>query len=582
LTTFCPKEILEEIRNRASIVGVISEYVSLKKAGKNYQGLCPFHNEKTPSFTVSEEKQVFYCFGCQKGGDVITFFREINNLSFIEAVTELGRRYGVSLPAFEQSTAKKQGESESFLSINESACAYFHSVLMKLPEGQPGREYLKKRGVAPEMWKAFSLGYSAERWDGLVSYLKVKKIPLEAAKSVGLVSSRKSGGYFDYFRGRILFPITSLSGRPIGFGGRTVGGSSPKYLNSPDSVIYRKAQSLFGLSVTREAIVREDRVVIVEGYFDLVSLYQAGIKTVVSPLGTALTSSQIRILKRFTSNIVMLFDGDEAGEKAVLRSLELFLAEGLLPRVVIMPSGLDPDECVRQKGRLYFENEIAQAPLLLNYFISKAIDKTDILRPLGKSAVVEKVMPILNAIHDPIVQDEYIRELAERLSVREDHIRQFIQNDSLSRGRKEFRYPEEDRREEFLLALVLRKPCLLTAMDQSDVLKDFINPRFRSLGAALITMYKQDGKVDVTRLIDIVGEKQGALITELTLREDTLEDSDEGFSDCIRQIKRSRIKKMKMELTKQIRKAQENHNESEIRALNRKKALLIDQERNLN
>lgn len=581
MTTFCPKEILEEIRNRATIVGVISEYVSLKKAGKNYQGLCPFHNEKTPSFTVSEEKQIFYCFGCQKGGDVIAFFREIHNLSFIEAVAELGRRYGVALPAQDPATAKKQGESETFLSVNERACDYFHAVLMKLPEGQPGREYLARRRVAPDMWKAFSLGYSAEKWDGLVSYLRAKRISLEAARSIGLVSARKSGGYFDYFRGRILFPITSLSGRPIGFGGRTIGESSPKYLNSPDSVIYKKAQSLFGLSVTRDALVREDRALIVEGYFDLISLYQAGIQSVVSPLGTALTSSQIRILKRFTSNAVMLFDGDEAGEKAALRSLELFLAEAISPRVVIMPAGLDPDECIAQKGRPYFERAIAQAPSLLSYFITRAIDRTDITRPQGKSAVIRKVMPILNTIPDPIVQNEYIRELAERMNVREDHIRLLVENHSTGRDRRELRYPEEDQREEFLLALVLREPRLLTAMDQSDVLKDFSNPRFRNLGAALITLFKKDGTIDLALLIDAVGQHEAALVTQLSLREDTLEDSDEGFTDCIRQIKRSRIRKLQMDLTRQIRRAEEKHDESEIRALNRKKALLIAEDKNL-
>lgn len=582
MTTFFPKETLEEIRSRANIVGIISDYVSLKKAGRNYQGLCPFHNEKTPSFTVSEEKQVFYCFGCQKGGDVITFIKEINNLSFPEAVYHLAQRYGVTVPAPDDSQGRRPADTEALLSVNEKALAYFHAILMKRAEGHVGREYLKKRRISREVCETFSLGYAADRWDGLVSFLAKEKVSLEAAKSVGLISSRKEGGYFDYFRKRIIFPIRNLYGRPIGFGGRVISGGTPKYLNSPDSSIYKKTYSLFGLPITREAITTEDRVLIVEGYFDLLSLYQAGIRSVASPLGTALTSGHIRALKRYTTNMYVLFDADEAGKKATLRSLELFLEEGLSPRVVIMPAGHDPDEVINQKGPEYFQQQISQAPFLIDYFIGKTIARNDITHPDGKSAVIKGVMPILNQIGDPIVQDDYIRRLAEKLSVREDRIRRFAKETSVLTQQQALVYPEEDRREAFLLALVLKKPDLLDALEQANVLQDLDNADLRALGNIVLREYKEHGEVEIKRFIDGLDGKQRNLITALSLKEEHFGDSNESFKDCIRQIKRRTIMKMRMQLTEQIKKAQAEHNESALRDLNRQKALLLMQEKDLN
>jgi len=572
---------LAEIRSRANIVDIISEYVTFKKAGKNYLALCPFHSEKTPSFHVNEEKQIFYCFGCQKGGDVITFLREINNLSFVEAVSQLANRYGLSLPPPSSYRKEKATDQETFLEINEKAMHFFHHVLMQRPEGEVGRKYLKKRGIDQKIWETFKLGYALETWDSLATFLNKGNIPLQLAKQLGLIAPREKGGFFDCFRGRIIFPIFNLNGRTIGFGGRAIAGGTPKYLNSSDSMIYKKSSSLFGLPITRNSIAKEDQVLIVEGYFDLLSLFQAGICPVVSPLGTALTGVHIQTLKRFTSRFYVVFDADEAGDKAALRSLEMFLNEGLSPRVVILPSGSDPDEFIQQKGVENFRKKMEIAPLLIEYFIERAIEKKNLSLPEGKVEVVKEVMPIIGHIREPIVQDEYIRKLSERLGVREDRIRSLGLSPAPHRA-KELSSPiDETRREEFLLTLMLQKPELILSVDAVEVVDDLDSHLLQEIAKTVIALYQKEGEVEITTLIDQLGDEKGKLATRLSLKEENFANITESLKDCILQIKRNKFKKMKAQLTLKIKKAQDSRDEAKIRDLNEQKVKLILQEKNL-
>lgn len=581
MASFFPKEKLAEIRSRANIVDIISEYVTFKKAGKNYLALCPFHSEKTPSFHVNEEKQIFYCFGCQKGGDVITFLREINNLSFVEAVSQLANRYGLSLPPPSSYRKEKATDQETFLEINEKAMHFFHHVLMQRPEGEVGRKYLKKRGIDQKIWETFKLGYALETWDSLATFLNNGNIPLQLAKQLGLIAPREKGGFFDCFRGRIIFPIFNLNGRTIGFGGRAIAGGTPKYLNSSDSMIYKKSSSLFGLPITRNSIAKEDQVLIVEGYFDLLSLFQAGICPVVSPLGTALTGVHIQTLKRFTSRFYVVFDADEAGDKAALRSLEMFLNEGLSPRVVILPSGSDPDEFIQQKGVENFRKKMEIAPLLIEYFIERAIEKKNLSLPEGKVEVVKEVMPIIGHIREPIVQDEYIRKLSERLGVREDRIRSLGLSPAPHRA-KELSSPiDETRREEFLLTLMLQKPELILSVDAVEVVDDLDSHLLQEIAKTVIALYQKEGEVEITTLIDQLGDEKGKLATRLSLKEENFANITESLKDCILQIKRNKFKKMKAQLTLKIKKAQDSRDEAKIRDLNEQKVKLILQEKNL-
>jgi DNA primase len=346
-------------------------------------------------------------------------------------------------------------------------------------------------------------------------------------------------------------------------------------------MIYKKSSSLFGLPITRNSIAKEDQVLIVEGYFDLLSLFQAGICPIVSPLGTALTGVHIQTLKRFTSRFYVVFDADEAGDKAALRSLEMFLNEGLSPRVVILPSGSDPDEFIQQKGVENFREKMEIAPLLIEYFIERAIEKKNLSLPEGKVEVVKEVMPIIGHIREPIVQDEYIRKLSERLGVREDRIRSLGLSPAPHRA-KELSSPiDETRREEFLLTLMLQKPELILSVDAVEVVDDLDSHLLQEIAKTVIALYQKEGEVEITTLIDQLGDEKGKLATRLSLKEENFANITESLKDCILQIKRNKFKKMKAQLTLKIKKAQDSRDEAKIRNLNEQKVKLILQEKNL-
>ncbi|MBE7415901.1 MAG: DNA primase, partial [Deltaproteobacteria bacterium] len=336
-----PKDKIEEIRERASIVQVVSEYVPLTKRGANHLGLCPFHSEKTPSFTVSEEKKIFYCFGCNATGNVITFLMKKEGLAFPDAVRSLAARYGITIS--ESVRPGAPDKREAVYSALKAASEYFLAEL-RTSEGARAREYLKGRGLTGELAKSFMIGFAPDRWDGLTGHLKRKGVDTDAALSAGLIVKReKSTGHYDRFRGRVVFPITDTRGRIIGFGGRTMDDKvQPKYLNSPESPVFRKGETLFGLSQAREAIQKEGSVIVVEGYFDLVALVKHGFNNSVATMGTALTAEHVRLLKGYTASIYCLFDADEAGKKAAIRGLDLFLNEDVACRAVLLDKGKDP------------------------------------------------------------------------------------------------------------------------------------------------------------------------------------------------------------------------------------------------
>ncbi|MGH7830300.1 MAG: DNA primase, partial [Candidatus Binatia bacterium] len=346
------EEKLAEIRERASIVEVISDHLTLKKTGRNHLGLCPFHAEKTPSFTVNEEKGIFHCFGCNVGGNVFNFLMQYEHLTFPEAVERVAKRYGIAVERLERPGLKRETEErESLYRINEKATAYFHQALFDRPEGKRALVYLKNRGVDEDMARRFLLGYASPAGQGLAGFLQREGFPLKDAVRLGLVSDKGSQRYGEKFVDRLMFPIVNPAGKIVGFGGRVVGDGLPKYLNSAETPLFRKGSNLYGLFHAKEAIREKDRVVLVEGYLDVIALSQFGISYAVATLGTALTPEQVRILGRYTRNIIALFDGDEAGRKAAARSFEIFIEGGLLGRVAFLPKGDDPDTFVRTRGK---------------------------------------------------------------------------------------------------------------------------------------------------------------------------------------------------------------------------------------
>lgn len=352
------REFIDKVRDANSIVDVVSRQVALKKSGGQYLGLCPFpdHKEKTPSFSVSESKQLYYCFGCKKAGNIFNFVEAIMGMNFPEAVEWLARQARIPIPegthADNQFRKSEDHEKRTLLAINDFATKYFSDELARSHSSDEIKDYLKARGISANTVKSFRLGYSLNHWDKLSSLMASHQIPLPKAESLGLIRHRKEGqeGYYDIFRHRLMFPILGLDGSCLGFGGRIIGEGEPKYLNSPESAVFHKGKIFYGLYESAKYIRAQDQVIVVEGYMDMLALFQAGIRNVVAPLGTALTSDQARLLKRFTRNVVMLFDGDSAGQMAAERSLPILLKEGLLPVGVTLPSDMDPDDFVQKYG----------------------------------------------------------------------------------------------------------------------------------------------------------------------------------------------------------------------------------------
>ena len=413
----------EEIKRTADIVELIGQYVQLKKAGLNHIGLCPFHGDKDPSFTVSQSKQMFHCFGCKKSGDIFTFWMEYHKVAFQQAIKDLADRYSVILPEKKISPAQKKelDLKELLYRINNAAAGYYNYILEKTDNGQKGIEYFEKRLVSRETVSKFKLGYALDGWDGLVKILSRKKISLEKAEQAGLLIPRKNGGYYDRFRGRVIFPIFDMEGRVAGFGGRVLDDSLPKYLNTPETPVFHKGELLYGLNMAFTHIRETGRVVIVEGYTDVLALNNYGFHGAVATLGTALTPAHIRKLKGFAKEIVVLFDSDAAGKNAAIKSLPLFLNEGLTARVMILPEGEDPDSFVNNRGLDSFLSLLDNSVPMFDFYVESKITGLE-SGVTGKVEILKEVIPVLSEISSDLQRSVYIRHFCEKCDIAESII----------------------------------------------------------------------------------------------------------------------------------------------------------------
>ncbi len=423
---FIPEEKIAEIRDAADIVDFISDTVILKKTGRNFIGLCPFHAEKTPSFTVSPEKQIFHCFGCGEGGNVFTFLMKSEGLAFPEALKKVAARCGIQMPArtIGGDRGKNSGERERLLAVNRLALDFFRQNLAHADRSRRARAYLLRRGIDAEAMDRFGVGYAPPGWENLANYLVRRKVAARWGAMCGLLVARKErDGYYDRFRDRIMLPIFDLSGQVVAFGGRVMDDSVPKYLNSPETPVFSKGRTLFNLHRARSKCRQADSVLIVEGYFDLISLVQKGIENVVATLGTALTGDHVQRLKGCTRNMVLVFDGDAAGLQAARRSYAVFANRGVNAKVVVLPAGHDPDSYVRQFGRDGFLRKVETAEGIVTFLIDAAIRRHgDSIA--GRVRAVDELMPVLAAIDDRVARSLYLRELAERVGVPEADILQ--------------------------------------------------------------------------------------------------------------------------------------------------------------
>ncbi|MGA2464716.1 MAG: DNA primase [Thermodesulfobacteriota bacterium] len=568
---FFPEEKVSEIRDRASILEVVSDYINLKKAGKHYKGLCPFHSEKTPSFMVNEEKQIFHCFGCGAGGDVFTFLMKVGNFSFPQAVEELAKRYGVRLPSRELSPAKKKemAKREILFQINQMASEYFHDLLYRQREGDEGRRYLSQRGLSEKIIKEHRLGYSLERWDGLVQHLQEKKVSLELAWELGLIFPKKRGGWYDAFRGRILFPIFDLHQRVVGFGGRLIREGEPKYLNSPESSIYHKGEILYGLQVAKGYIPEKDCVIIAEGYFDLLTLHQFGLKHNVATLGTALTAQHVRILKRYTKNLITVFDADEAGIKASLRALPLFLEEEVAGKTVLLPEGEDPDEFLRKGNLEDFEERVIHAVPLIDFFFEWLMKTHDIKSIDGKVKVAEEGMALIDKIPNKIRKNFYTKTLAEKLDLPESLLMERLRSSPKDRIKAEEdlkKRPIErsfPKSEEMVVRLMIHHPEMIPAITKEGILREFESPVLQKMAEGLEGLYQKRGRLDLTEALGCFEEDLKERLSEFAFQESDLKagDREKILKDCIQKIRKKKLKKDEGEILKRIKEAEKQKGE---------------------
>jgi len=384
-----PEEYINDLRHRADIVTIISEFVSLKKQGRNYMGMCPFHSEKTPSFVVSPEKQIYHCFGCGKGGNVFSFLMEKNAMTFPEAIEFLAKRLGVVLPqsSISPEKAKQDSLKKRYYHINEITAKFYQQRLLD-QTGRDAMQYLQRRGLHSTTLEKFLLGYAPTDWSKLINYLSNQGIAEQELLTLGLAVKTQKGTLIDRFRNRIIYPIMDEAGRIIGFGGRVLDDSQPKYLNSPDTPLFSKGKHLYGLNLAKGSIREQDRAIIMEGYMDVITSWQNGFTNVVGTLGTALTPDQVRLLMRYSYNMFICFDADSAGQKAALRGLDILQELGCNVSVVSIPGSKDPDDFIRKEGRARFTEIVERAHNLLEYKLIKLMEQHNTQSVSGRIKVV--------------------------------------------------------------------------------------------------------------------------------------------------------------------------------------------------
>ncbi len=421
-----PQTFIDDLRRQADIVRVIQDYVSLKKKGANWMACCPFHKEKTPSFSVSPAKEIFYCFGCHKGGSVFNFVMEMERVAFPDAIKIVAEKSGVPLPKLVDDSRfeTRRQESDDVIELNKWALEWWEQQLEQSAEARIARDYLSQRQITEETRKTFRIGYAPDSWEALSSQLKRKGATQLQIEHSGLVVRKDEGGSYDRFRGRLILPVVDIQGRPIAFGGRTLKNEDAKYINSPETAAYIKGRNLFGLNLTREEIRRQGYVILVEGFLDLIVPYQFGVRNIVASLGTALTPEQVKLLGRFARKVVVNYDGDRAGVQAAKRAIETLLAEDLEVKVLVLPDNADPDEFIKNKGVGEYQRQRGEAQPHIQFVIDQAVRDRNLRRPADKAAAVEEVLPFVRAVRSRIQKREYFDIAMDALRVQPEQRRE--------------------------------------------------------------------------------------------------------------------------------------------------------------
>ncbi|MFA5092952.1 MAG: DNA primase [Candidatus Omnitrophota bacterium] len=571
-----PENLLEEILSRTDIVEVISGYITLKKSGRNFKTNCPFHHEKTASFMVSAERQIYHCFGCGESGNAFKFLMRHERMEFPEAVELLAKKAGVILP--EQNNpqnAKIASLSTQLYKVNELAVSFYENNLHGVA-GTAAIKYLLNRGIKLESIKEFHLGLASINWDGLINFLRGKNAPLALVEQAGLALPKDAGGFYDRFRNRIIFPIFDIRNRAIGFGARVLDNTLPKYINSPETPVYTKGKNLFGLNLSKDFIRDLDCAVIVEGYLDFIIPFQEGLKNVVASLGTALTLEQVKLLKRYTNNIVMIYDGDTAGEIATLRSLDILIEEGINVKVVPLPKGMDPDTFVRNQGVQHLKDKVSQACSLFDYKLGILKSRHDIKDPHGKSKIAAEMLITINKLDDAILRAEYIKKLAEEIKISEQYILEElnklkstvvkVQSTPQAQLKKSI---EINPAEKLLIKFMLEESALIEKIMQELSPSDFKDARTAKIVSLIHELAIKGKSIQPSVLMNYFNEEDANQLVCETMFMPELSDQEKekAINDCINRIKVDRLKSKREYLHVQIKSAQSMGDELQLNKL---------------
>ena len=571
-------EIIDEVRQTNDIVDIISQYVHLKRSGRNFFGLCPFHNEKSPSFSVSPDKQIFHCFGCGVGGNVFTFLTKIEGLNFVEAIQTLAERANIQLPTLESNgdTAKEQLKSKVY-KVNEFTAKYYHENLYK-PEAKIAQEYIKKRKLTNETLQSFQIGYSG-KFDELYQELKKQGFEEPEILESGLVNKNDRGQYIDRYRNRLMFPICDTRGRVIAFGGRVLDDSKPKYINSPENVVYSKGRNLFGLNVAKKGDTKQ--LLIVEGYMDVISLHQRGITNVVAPLGTALTQQQGWLLRKNSEKIIVSFDSDEAGMMAKMRALDILQNMGCDLRILQMEGAKDPDEYIIKYGNARFNNLVEKALSVIEFKVKVLKQNLNLEVVNDKIKFLNEIAKLIAKIDNTIEREVYIEKIAKEYDISKEAIYAEVNKLTyvgtksekilektkpiITHKKKQEEIPQPIiKRENTVIAILLTGDNnIFQIIKQNIQVQDFKDTINQEIAKKLYEEFEK-GNSNINSVIDALGEEEQSHITEIMADDYEIEDLEKAIDDIMKGYERDKLNSRKYEIVELLEGNLETNQKKEL------------------
>ncbi|MBE6020823.1 MAG: DNA primase [Clostridiales bacterium] len=570
-------DVIEQVKENCDIVDVIGKYVVLKRAGSNYKGLCPFHGEKTPSFIVSQEKQIFTCFGCGKTGDVIRFVQLIENIDFMDAVEKLASEAGIEIKKAPKKFDKKK---DDMYELNRTAAIHFYKNLRN--GANEGLKYVVSRGISPETAVKFGIGYAKDEWRDLVAHFKDKDISEELALEAGLFSKNKKNESYDKFRNRVIFPIKNTRDKVIGFGGRAIDDSMPKYLNSPETLVFKKKDNLYGLNLAKNEIRRQNLAIVVEGYMDVISLVEAGVENVVASLGTALTPEQAKLLKRYTDTVVLSYDSDGAGQAAAMRGIDILQEAGLKVKILVIDDGKDPDEFIRKNGKKAFEELTEKAVSFMEYKINSIKKKYDMNTTDGSIRFLEEISYELKKIKSPMEQAAYVKMVSEMTRIPESSIRREIEGgEREERGtviKERMPAPEEEKlpkRESYkapvvktLIKLMIGNGGYIPVIAENPDISDyFYGSGYERILEQIVINYTDDGEVDINSVMDGLSEEDALLVKDIVQNVLPVSEENETLIQCAKKIKSQSLRRRYNEILKILEILDEDQDREQIEKL---------------